>query len=138
MQQNTMAMNPTLKYTVIKTREQYDEYCNTLESLVFGTNQDQQAQAEMELLTLLIETWDAEYAGKEERDAVSLVKSLMDVNQMKNKDLAAVLEVSPSLISDILNRRKGFSKDIIWKLSQHFKISQDLLNRPRKVGLQAA
>ena len=131
-------MNKILKYTVVKTREQYDTYCNTLESLVFGEEQDEQIQSEIELLTLLIETWDSQHAEEQERDAIDLIKSLINVNRMRNKDLATALEISPSLVSDILNRKKGLSKDIMWKLSQYFKISQDVLNKPRKLELQSA
>jgi Fic family protein len=46
-----------LKYTIIKTREQYDTYCKNLEGLlsseITGPIQD-----EADLLTLLIETYD--------------------------------------------------------------------------------
>lgn len=41
----------TLKYTVIKNKEQYNRYCNILEDLI----EENKHQDEIELLTLLIE-----------------------------------------------------------------------------------
>ena len=42
-----------LKYTVIKDKSQYDDYCNQLEGLLSGDNNDE-IQYEIDLLTLLI------------------------------------------------------------------------------------
>ncbi len=67
----------TLKYKVIKTRKQYDEYCNTLEQLLCSGNKSKQTGEETELLTILIEKWDAEHNTFAETDPVSLVKYLM-------------------------------------------------------------
>ena len=51
-----------LKYKIIKSRKQYDEYCNILEELVFQNqaNNNIQILEEIELLTLLIAKWDKE------------------------------------------------------------------------------
>jgi len=50
-----------LKYRVIKSEEQYWDYCNTLEALV-GNKEDISSEDEIELLTILIEKWDAEHS----------------------------------------------------------------------------
>jgi HTH-type transcriptional regulator/antitoxin HigA len=52
---------------------------------------------------------------------------------MKAKDLVEILNVSKGLISDILNYKKGFSKEIIRGLSAYFKVSQEAFNRPYKL-----
>jgi HTH-type transcriptional regulator / antitoxin HigA len=49
----------TLKFTIIKSKEQYNKYCEILEDLV--THEDQSTHDEIELLTLLIEKWDVEH-----------------------------------------------------------------------------
>jgi HTH-type transcriptional regulator/antitoxin HigA len=41
--------------------------------------------------------------------------------------------VSKSLVSDMLHCRRGLSKQVIRKLSAHFKVSQELCNRPYKI-----
>lgn len=117
-----------LKYSVIKTKKQYNDYCNTLEELVFSQNAD--VQDEIELLTLLIETWDAKHASFKEKDPVELLIALMQENGLKAKDLVDILELSKGTVSKILNYQKGLSKESIRKLAEHFKMAQEAFNRP--------
>jgi HTH-type transcriptional regulator/antitoxin HigA len=57
----------------------------------------------------------------------------MAEHQLKAKELADLLGVGKSFISEILSYKKGFSKENIWKLAQHFKVKQELFNRPYKL-----
>ena len=52
---------------------------------------------------------------------------------MKAKDLVVLLEISRGYVSDILNGKKGLSKDVIRKLAARFKVSQEAFNRPYKL-----
>jgi HTH-type transcriptional regulator/antitoxin HigA len=52
---------------------------------------------------------------------------------MKAKDLVELLGMSKGYISDILHYKKGLSKDVIRKLAERFKLSQDAFNRPYKL-----
>lgn len=119
----------TLKYKIIHNREQYNDYCSLLEQLV-ENNGDKD---EIELLTLLIHKWDEEQRNQMSLDPVMLLRALMDEHGLKAKDLAAVLGVGKSLASDILNYKKGLSKEIIRTLAAHFKLSQEAFNRPYKL-----
>ncbi len=119
----------TLKYTHIKTESQYNEYCKLLEELDDSMD-ERNVENEVELLTLLIEKWDEEHNTFEEADPIELLKYLMVENNLKAKDLADILTVSKGLISDMLNYKKGFSKEIIRRLSKHFSVSQEAFNRP--------
>lgn len=122
----------TLKYKIIKTKSQYNQYCKDLEILL-GGNSNKAIQEEIELLTLLIEKWDNEHNSFEEVDPIRLLFSLMDERKMKPKDLGALLEISKGYVSEILHYKKGLSKDVIRKLAEHFKISQEAFNRPYKL-----
>ena len=117
-----------LKYKVIKTEKQYYTYCHTLENLL--TSSDPQQQDEVELLTLLIENWDAEHSSLQEVDPITLLKSLMNERNLRAKDLVNILGVSKGLVSDILNRKKGLSKEVIRILARYFSVSQSAFNRP--------
>jgi HTH-type transcriptional regulator/antitoxin HigA len=119
----------TLQYKVIKNKRQYKSYCDKLEQLIFSTQPDRNIQDEIGLLTLLIEKWDAEHLMKTDSDPIQLLKSFLDEHEMKAKDLVDVLGVSKGYISDILHYKKGLSKVVIRKLANHFKVSQDALNR---------
>jgi HTH-type transcriptional regulator/antitoxin HigA len=122
----------TLKYKIIKTEEQYWEYCNILEALV-GEKENEGLEDEIELLTVLIEKWDEERSTLIEADPVELLKYLMDENKLKAKDIASLLDINKSTVSEILHYRKGFSKEIIRKLADRFKVRQEAFNRPYKL-----
>ena len=124
----------TLKYKVIKTEKQYDEYCQILHDLDFSNKKKSKKIEEViDLLTLLIEKYDEEHNIFDEQDPVELLKSLMKEHKLKSINLANKLNVSPGLISDIINYKKGFSKEIIRQLAVLFKLSQEAFNRPYKL-----
>ena len=114
----------TLKYKVITSKMQYKEYSNALEELVFSGAKDRNTKDDIALLTLLIEMWDAERNS---------LHSLMEDHNLKAKDLVEILDISKGYASDILNYKKGLSKEVIRKLATHFKISQEAFNRPYKL-----
>jgi HTH-type transcriptional regulator / antitoxin HigA len=119
----------TLKYTVIKSDDQYHKYCAQLEDLL-DSNEDANVSDEIDLLTLLIEKYDEENNTFDDSDPVSLLRSFMEEHEMKSKDLVDLLGISKGYVSDILNYKKGMSKEVIRKLSTHFKVRQEAFNRP--------
>lgn len=121
----------SLKYRIIKTQEQYDTYCYLLEDLLIQENAN--LSDEIELLTLLIEKWDKEHNSFVDLDPVQLIKTLMEENSLKAKDLIDILDLSKGTISKILSYQKGLSKETIRKLSDNFKVSQEAFNRPYKL-----
>ena len=72
---------------------------------------------------------DSEHNLLSELDPVQLLMSLMNDREMKPIALAQQLGVSKSLISDIVNYKKGISKEMIRMLSETFKLNQDAFNR---------
>lgn len=126
----------TLQYKIIKTDAQYNKYCNALEALVDSGKKTKTVQEEIELLTLLIENYDADNNTFDDVDPIELLKSLMKDHKMKAVDLANLLDVSEGLVSDILNYKKGLSKDTIRILSERFKLNQEAFNRPYELHLQ--
>lgn len=121
----------TLKYKIVKTEEQYNDYCKVLEGLLcnnYTINTD-----EIELLTYLIEKWDHEHNTFNELNPIELLHELMRERNLKAKDLVYILKISKGLVSDILNYKKGLSKDIIRTLASYFKVSQEAFNRPYKL-----
>jgi HTH-type transcriptional regulator/antitoxin HigA len=123
----------TLKYKVIKSGKQYNNYCSELEQLLECGSKSKEVKEEIELLTLLIEKWDADHNTFESIDPIALLKSLMAENRLRAKDLVEILGVSKGLVSDILNYKKGLSKEVIRTLAERFKITQEAFNRPYKL-----
>jgi HTH-type transcriptional regulator/antitoxin HigA len=122
-----------MKYTIIKSVTQYNEYCVMLEQLLAGNDQSTASFDQIELLTLLIERWDSKNDTFNDVDPIELIHSLMLNHKLKAKDLTEILGVSKGLVSDILNYKKGLSKDIIRSLSAYFKVSQEAFNRPYRL-----
>lgn len=118
-----------LKYTIIKSKLQYNEYCKILEGFVFQNSKSASVQDEIELLTFLIEKWDQEHGQFMDLDPVSLLKSFMDDHHIKAIELSGILGISRGYMSDILHYKKGLSKEVIRKLSSFFKVRQDAFNR---------
>lgn len=121
----------TLKYKVIKSKTQYNQYCKELGGLLLKGGKV--VQDEIDLLTLLIEKWDNEHNTFQEIDPIRLLTSLMEEHNMKPKELVDVLKISKGYVSEILHYKKGLSKDVIRKLSDYFKVSQATFNRPYKL-----
>lgn len=119
-----------LKYKVIKSKSQYWEYANLLEQLVFADHKTKEMKDEIELITLLIEKWDKDHNTFKDLDPIPLLLSFMEDGNMKAKDLAGILNVSKGLVSDILNYKKGLSKENIRILAAYFKVNQEAFNRP--------
>ncbi len=99
----------TLQYKIIKTDIQYKKYCDILE---------------------LIEKYDEEHNSFDDLDPIQLLKGLMKEHKMKAVDLSNLLNVSDGLVSDILNYKKGLSKETIRVLADRFKLNQKAFNRP--------
>jgi HTH-type transcriptional regulator/antitoxin HigA len=123
----------TLKYKVIGSKEQYNKYCKKLEELLDNGSKAKTIQDEIDLLTVLIEKWDDDHSTLKEVDPIRLLHSLMEDHKIKAKDLVIFLGVSKGYVSDILHYKKGLSKEVIRKLAEHFKVSQEAFNRPYKL-----
>jgi len=120
----------TLLYKIIKTETQYYRYCDKLEDLLDSGKKTKTVQDEIELLTLLIEKYDAEHNTFDDANPIELLKALMKDHKMKAVDLANLLDLSKGLVSDMLNYKKGLSKETIRILSERFKLNQEAFNRP--------
>src|ERR1700677_1790375 len=110
----------TLKYKVIRSKEQYNKYCKMLEILLDSGSKNRLIADEIDLLTLLIEKWDEETSTLHEIDPIRLLHSLLADHKIKAKNLADLLGMSKGYISDILHYKKGLSKEVIRQLADRF------------------
>lgn len=118
-----------MTYSIIKTKQQYENYCDLLHELV--RDNSTRNTDDVELLTLLVEKWEKDNLESWPKfDPIQLIKELMDLNNLKAKDLGDILNLSKGTISKMLNYQKSLSKDTIRKLALRFKIDQAALNKP--------
>lgn len=131
-----------LKYTVIKDRTQYNQYCSLLEELLSKENITPQEEEEIELMTTLIEVYDDKHSQVKKLDPIQLIRSFMKEHRISVPKLMVIAGIqSRGHIYEILNYQKGLSKGVIRRLAEHFKIAQEALNRPyalRKTSSEVA
>lgn len=125
-------------YTIIRSEEQYMTYCNDLEKLTlkYDSKSSVILLDLIDTITLLIEKYDEEHSKLKEVDPIQLLKSLMHEKKLKQKDLVDLLKVSKGHLSDILNYKKGLSKNVIRIISEKFKVRQSAFNRPYKLSVE--
>jgi HTH-type transcriptional regulator/antitoxin HigA len=118
--------------TIIRSENQYLNYCDELEKLSkeYSKNPNQNLLDLIDTITLLIENYDESNSTFEESEPIQLLKFLMQENNLNQKELAETLEISKGHLSDILNYKKGLSKNMIRSLSERFKMQQSAFNRP--------
>lgn len=89
---------------------------------------------EIELLTLLLETYDVEQRESVSSDPITLIKGLMEEHNLSQNDIANIVGRSKGYVSEMLNRKKALSKNVIRALADYFKISQESLNKHYELG----
>jgi HTH-type transcriptional regulator/antitoxin HigA len=114
-------MKTVLKYKVIKDKSQYNSYCDKLLELL-GSNTAPVIQDEIDLLTLLIESYDKEQNVPSDHDPIRLLRSFMEDHQLAPYQLAAMLNISDEHVAAILNYNKRLSKMQARMLAEYFKV----------------
>ncbi|HXB33187.1 MAG TPA: hypothetical protein VNV35_07190, partial [Puia sp.] len=99
----------SLSYTVINSQNQYKAYCDDLAGLMKIKLKTRIELDTVDLLKLLIKRWDEEQRPLSDADPVEFLLSLMRQNNLKKSELAAMVGISRSLLSDILHYRRRLS-----------------------------
>ena len=107
-----------MKYSVIKSKDQYDEYCRTLEQLLIKKS----SEDEIELLTLLIESWDRENNSIEETNGINVLRYLMREHGLRAVEVADIVGVGRTQMMDILSNKRAIPKGMALRLGWHFKL----------------
>jgi HTH-type transcriptional regulator/antitoxin HigA len=113
----------TLK--VIKTEKDYQRALNRLE-LIFDAKKGSKDGDELELLSLLIDNYEKEKYPIDLPDPIEAIKFRMEQLGYKQKDLAEAIGLK-SHVSEILNRKRKLTLDMIRKLHEVLGIPTDVL-----------
>lgn len=118
---------PSSSISIIKSKKQYALYQKRYEALGGnGANHSDEAA----LLRFVMQKWELEKGPLAGLDPIDRLQYLMKKAGTKQKDLVEVLGVSKGLVSDMLARKKGLSKDSIRLLAEHFDVPQEVFNQP--------
>ncbi len=119
---------------VIISTEQYHMYCDELERLTSLEQLSNEDEENIDLLELLIEKWDDDHYKSEELHPIKLLKQLMEIHNLNATALSKNTGIDKTVLSKIINNKKGFSKDVIRTLSNYFKVNQEAFNKPYNIG----
>ena len=121
-----------MKYKKIFNKDQYNKYCDLHEKL--GLKDAEKYKDDLDLLEILIEEYDSrQMTFRKALNPVELLSSILADEGINNAELARSMGTSRQLISDILRYRRNISKEMVIKLSQHFKMRPEAFSRPYKL-----
>ncbi|HJT70937.1 MAG TPA: helix-turn-helix domain-containing protein, partial [Terriglobales bacterium] len=78
-----------------------------------------------ELLTLLVEDFEERAYALEPASPLAVLNELMEANGLKQKDLVDVFG-TPSIVSEVLNGKRGLTIEHIKRLSARFHVSPEV------------
>ncbi len=114
-----------MKFKLIRTEEDYNLSLNRLEN-IFDAEPETKEGDELEVLALLIEDYENKHYPIGPPDPIEAIKFRMDQMGMKQKDLGEILG-HKSRASEILNKKRKLTLEMIRKLSRELKISTEIL-----------
>lgn len=109
----------------IRTEQDYQDALNRLE-LIFDAQPDTKEGDEAEILSLLIENYENEHYPIEAPDPIEAIRIRMEEMNLKQKDLVGVIG-GKSRVSEVLNRKKRLTVDMIRELEKLLQISASVL-----------
>jgi HTH-type transcriptional regulator / antitoxin HigA len=128
-----MAATTKERYYLIETEAQYAKYLDILKELLWDKKSETiENKRNIDLLTLIINEWEEKTykLSGEELTPVQLLDYLIKENKIKQKDLADKLDISSTLLSDILHYRRKMNLDVIRGIATFFKISLEAFSKP--------
>lgn len=104
------------------------DYRNALKRLevIFDAPIDTKEGDEAEILSLLIENYENEHYPIEAPDPIEAIKIRMEEMNMRQKDLVGIIG-GKSRVSEILNRKKRLTVEMIRELERILEISASVL-----------
>lgn len=112
---------------LIKSEHDYDQALERLNQIFFAPK-DTPESDEAEVLTVLIETYEARYYHIEAPDPIAAIKIRMEEKNLRQKDLVGLIG-SKGRVSEVLNRKKKLTVEMIRSLNIFLDLPTDVLVR---------
>lgn len=114
-----------MKLKPIKSEQDYRNALKRLE-LIFDAPTDSTEGDEAEILSLLIENYENEHYPIDAPDPIEAIKIRMEELNLRQKDLVGIIG-GKSRVSEILNRKKRLTIDMVRELEKILNISASVL-----------
>ena len=107
---------------LIHTDEELAKYTEELFKLTAKSRPTREEEEAIELLTVLIERYEAEHYPVPDADPIDVLRFLLDQNGLSQREIAAELG-SESTVSLVLSGKRRLNRDHIARLSRRFHVS---------------
>lgn len=114
-----------MKIRPVKSEKNYRDALKRLE-VIFDAPVNTEEGDEAEILSLLIENYENEHYPIEAPDPIEAIKIRMEELNMRQKDLVGIIG-GKSRVSEILNKKKKLTVDMIRELERVLQISATVL-----------
>ena len=116
----------------VKTEKDYENALTRLEK-IFDSPTDSLEGDEAEILSLIIENYENQHYSIEAPDPIEAIKIRMEEMNLKQKDLIGIIG-GKSRVSEILNRKKRLTVDMIRNLTLKLNLSASILVNTYKLS----
>lgn len=117
-----------MKLKLIKTEKDYYQALKRLEQ-IFDSNPGTDEGDELEILGILIQNYENEFFPIGLPDPIEAIKFRMEQLNYSQNDLAEIIGLK-SRASEILNRKRKLSLEMIRKLNEKLHIPSEVLIQP--------
>ena len=111
---------------LIHSDQELAKYTEALFKLTAKSAPTPEEEEAIELLTLLIERYEAERYPVPDAGPIDVLRYLLDQNGLSQRDIAAELG-SESTVSLVLSGKRRLTRDHIARLSQRFHVSPSVI-----------
>jgi HTH-type transcriptional regulator/antitoxin HigA len=119
------------RFKKIKSQEEYEEAIRMMENMGdqddFENNHD--IIDDFEVLGVLVDVYEKEHFRLNPGHPLEIIKLKMENMGLSQKDLVGLIG-SRGVVSEVLNKKRGLSKNMIKQLSHLLNIDQEILNQP--------
>ena len=122
-----------MSITPIKTEQDYREALKRIE-LLFDAPIDTPESDEADIIALMIDEYEKKHYPIETPDPIEAIKIRMEEMHLKQKDLVSVFG-SGSRVSDILNRKRKLTVEMIRNVNRRLNISSKILINDYELAL---
>jgi HTH-type transcriptional regulator / antitoxin HigA len=109
----------------LKTESDYQEALLRMEVL-FDAKIGTEESDEADILSVLIDEYEKKHYPIEAPDPIEAIKIRMEEMELKQNDLTAFIG-SKSVVSEVLNRKRKLTVEMIRNLTKHLKIPSEVL-----------
>jgi HTH-type transcriptional regulator/antitoxin HigA len=119
--------NKIMSIKPIKTEKDYQDALKRMDQ-IFDAPKGSIESDEAEILMLLIEKYEETFFPIDAPDPIEAIKIRMEEMNLKQRDLVGVIGAK-SKVSEVLNKKRKLTLDMIRKLSEALRLSATVLVR---------